>query len=49
MLKYEYGIFGPEELLVIVVINGNIVKFSLASEGTKVSLHALHTLLGLIV
>ena len=29
-------------------VDGFLVKFSLASEGTKVSMHALHTLLGLI-
>ena len=46
MLKVEYGKFRPEHL---VVIDEGIVKFSPAGEGIKVSLHAFHTLLGLIV
>ena len=46
MLEYEYGISRSEESL---FIDEGIVEFSLAGEGTKVSLHALHMLLGLIV
>ena len=47
MLKAEYSIFRPEGSLVID--EESIVEFSLAGEGTKVSLHALHMLLGLII
>ena len=47
MLEYEYGISRSEESLVID--EEGIVEFSPAGEGTRVSLHALHTLLGLIV
>ena len=33
----------------VLSIDGNPVRFSLAGEGTKVSPHDLHALLGLIV
>ena len=32
-----------------LMVDGVMMPFSLASEGKKVSLHAFHTLLGLIV
>ena len=47
MLKVEYGKFRREQCLLL--IDEGIVEFSPAGEGTKVSLHAFHTLLGLIV
>ena len=47
MLKCEYDIFRPEEAL--IMDEEGIVGFSPAGDGKKVSLHALHTLLGLIV
>ena len=50
MLKVEYGKFRREHYVLVIHIDSEgIVEFSPAGEGTKVSLYAFHTLLGLIV
>ena len=45
-MLFHYGMLNEEEYL---VVDGVMVRFSLAGKGTKVSLYTFHTLLGLIV
>ena len=46
-MLFHHGILSNMEEHLMV--DGVMVPFSLAGEGTKVSLHTFHTLLGLIV
>ena len=39
----------PRGEVVILVVGGYTMKFSLAGEGTKVSMHSIHTLFVLII